>query len=420
MSDPMIETSVRLAERLEDQLPDEQDLEFHFAVDWGKSSQRRRFDIVISKYSRTNFVAVIELRRNDNIISSAIFKYRDYVYNYTPAKLFIVYCVDTDKFRLYTKDTTDVNPIVSLDDIIHAIRKAANNIYKSDSFTDFGLKFYEGSTNKLDPIWCRKKLGRVSCDQICRYSSLDSLFWMLKTRKMRMNGLPGMNDRNEGLFAWNLIYKDNVLNESFKESNREINNAFIVSYSSEDLIDNLTQWRLYGDDAKGVCCVYRIQNRKLNNTRFFIHRVRYINRYGIDEHGNNDKLLKMCSSFRNDRIKHNDYDYYDFSPLIFFYKSDSFKSEDEVRLLVDNRDLKAYDSSAFEREWVLTHANSIPNPYIDIPIESIPLKLEQIILGPNMNDVDTIQAQLETMLKQHGFEVTVKLSDIDSYRNPTN
>ena len=159
MSDPMIETSVRLAERLEDQLPDEQDLEFHFAVDWGKSSQRRRFDIVISKYSRTNFVAVIELRRNDNIISSAIFKYRDYVYNYTPAKLFIVYCVDTDKFRLYTKDTTDVNPIVSLDDIIHAIRKAANNIYKSDSFTDFGLKFYEGSTNKLDPIWCRKKLA---------------------------------------------------------------------------------------------------------------------------------------------------------------------------------------------------------------------------------------------------------------------
>ena len=91
-----------------------------------------------------------------------------------------------------------------------------------------------------------------------------------------MNGLPGMNDKNEGLFAWNMIYKlDNTDNEENKKRRRETNNAFIVSYSSSNLIDDLTQWRLYGDDAKGVCCVYKIDKDKLID-RFFLHNVRYI------------------------------------------------------------------------------------------------------------------------------------------------
>lgn len=57
---------------------------------------------------------------------------------------------------------------------------------------------------------------------------------------------------------------------------------------------------------------------------------------------------------------------------------------------------------------------------IDIEMDLFPLKLERIILGPNMNDIDTIQVQLETMLKDVGIEAVVELSEKTSYRNPTN
>lgn len=57
-------------------------------------------------------------------------------------------------------------------------------------------------------------------------------------------------------------------------------------------------------------------------------------------------------------------------------------------------------------------------PIIDVALDEIPLKLERIILGPNMNDIDTIQVQLEAMLEQQDIEATVEPSQISVYRNP--
>ena len=89
-----------------------------------------------------------------------------------------------------------------------------------------------------------------------------------------------------------------------------------------------------------------------------------------------------------------------------------------MRLLVDNKTISAYKKKPFKPEWLLTSSNSIPNPYIVINEAAFPLKLKTIILGPNMNDVDTILVQLRTMLKQKGVDAEVKLSDKTGYRNP--
>ena len=86
--------------------------------------------------------------------------------------------------------------------------------------------------------------------------------------------------------------------------------------------------------------------------------------------------------------------------------------------LTDNKKTTAYNNNPYKREWVLTSANKIPNPYIDISLDEIPLKLEKIILGPNMNDIDTIQVQLEAMLEQQNIKASVEPSKIDVYRNP--
>ena len=163
--DSFMRLAMRLAERLAEKLLDENDLNLYFDVDWGRSSLRRRFDMVITKYARTNFVAVIEIRQKERNIDLAISRYLDYVFNYTPALLFITYCEETNNYRLFKKDSKDkdLHSIVSFDDVIIAIREASNSIKElgSDSISNFGLKLYKDSTNKLDPNWCRKQLGIV-------------------------------------------------------------------------------------------------------------------------------------------------------------------------------------------------------------------------------------------------------------------
>ena len=229
-----------------------------------------------------------------------------------------------------------------------------------------------------------------------------------------MNGLPGMNDKTEGLFAWDIIYKsDSTDNQNERRRNDEINNAFIVSFSDEDSCDDLTLWRLYGDDAKGVWCEYEIIEEKLRD-RFYLGKVNY-----IDKKSNNDTISDPLLKQFKEIVDNSDLPYIDFSPIIFFYKNKAFEVENEVRLLVDNKNDKNYNNPQYDRNWVLTNSNNIPNPYIDIPLNEIPLKLVKIFLGPNINDADTISSQLETMLEQIGINAEVQLSNIETYRNPS-
>ena len=230
-----------------------------------------------------------------------------------------------------------------------------------------------------------------------------------------MNGLPGMNDKDEGLFAWNMINDTKKLsNDEVKKRKALINNAFIISYSYKSKIDDLIQWRLYGDDAKGVCCVYSVLQDKIDD-RFFLHPIKYIEPPQKGKYPT-DALLATLKKYVDNQ---SGLAYTDLSPLIFYYKHKDYEPEAEVRLLVDNKNTSAYNSLEFKREWLLTNSNNIPNPYIDIPLKDFPLKLERILLGPNMNDIDTIQVQLETMLKELGINAVVEPSKITSYRNPT-
>ena len=424
--DSFVSEQRELVNALSERLTEEKGFYIKSNVAWANTSQRRMFDVVVSRYTIENIIAIFEIKLKSSNVPYASNTLTDYVFKNTTASLFVIYDAEKKSYKYHQKNKENFIKTKSFDliDIINAIEdisKAEKHELKEND----NLKFFRNTEKILDPEWCREQLGvitcmnehseTIECQEICRYSSLDSLFSSLKYKTIRMNGLPGMNDRNEGLFAWDMIYKlDNTDNEENKKRRREINNAFIVSYSSSNLKDNLTQWRLYGDDAKGVCCVYSILEEKLND-RFFLHNVRYIKESEKNE-GISDDLLNLFLEYSKE---HSDLSYYDLSPAIFFYKPNAYKSEDEIRLLFDNKKTSAYKTPQYDKQWVLTNANNIPNPYIDIPIDSIPLKLKEIILGPNMNDVDTIQAQLETLLEQQGIDADVILSNIDSYRNPT-
>lgn len=413
-----------LSEDLTKKLNADEGYEVESFVKWGPISNFRVFDIVIRKDGFVN--AVIEVRNSNESMANSVFHIAGAVFRDTSASLLIVYYGIGDTFFVqerdsYTKTGFSFTEIKSLDSVVDLIKKTPKTvpetIYsrtddKNKNDNKIELKFYNEKV--LDPQWCREQLG-IFTNDICRYSSLDSLFSTLKYGSFRMNGLPGMNDKDEGLLSWNLI---NVVNrlptDTVKLRKGLINNAFIISYSSKDKIDDLTQWRLYGDDAKGVCCVFSVRTDKIAE-RFFLHPIKYID---IPNDGNStsDDLLAELKKYVDNQ---SDLKYSDISPIIFYYKHKNYEPEAEVRLLVDNKKTSAYSTPPYKREWLLTYSNNIPNPYIDIPIKDFPLKLEKILLGPNMNDIDTIQVQLETMLSQLGIDAVVEPSKITNYRNPT-
>lgn len=400
----------------------------HFAVisgfAWGATSQQMLFDVAVTY--KSNMIAVIEYLDGDQKdLREAIQFTVPSVFLYTKALLFACYSKKTDTYVMCTKSSFKRHEHSWLEEIsssrILAKRifdiAVESNIENDKDYYEkkLNIKFYHNNNKVLDPKWSREQLIEFNENEICRYSSLNSLFSTLKYGTFRMNGLPGMNDKDEGLFAWNMINDTKKLsNDEVKKRKALINNAFIISYSYKSKIDDLIQWRLYGDDAKGVCCVYSVLQDKIDD-RFFLHPIKYIEPPQKGKYPT-DALLATLKKYVDNQ---SGLAYTDLSPLIFYYKHKDYEPEAEVRLLVDNKNTSAYNSLEFKREWLLTNSNNIPNPYIDIPLKDFPLKLERILLGPNMNDIDTIQVQLETMLKELGINAVVEPSKITSYRNPT-
>lgn len=418
-----------LINMLSQKLTEDKGYEISSEVAWGPTSREVRFDMVLRK---DKFVkAIFEIKQSERGFQLALQRIPSLVFTKTTANILVIYLSKNKSFNIISKDSFNTQPfsyktIYEIDGVIRLIEESSSedNIklidYNSSNLNIEEPKFYEQTERTLDPEWCRNQLKQLKTKneedlKICRYSSLDSLFSTLNNMTFRMNGLPGMNDKNEGLYAWNIINDPSKMsNHETKRRKSLVNNAYIISYSSGIKIDDLAQWRLYGDDAKGVCCVYSVRMNMITE-RFYLHPVNYIEKPN-DEKDVNDKLLQL---FLNYVQKHSDLDFADLSPAIFFYKPKEYEYEDEVRLLFDNKETSAYrTTSPYTMKWLLTSANNIPNPYIDIPYKDFPLKLEKILLGPNINDIDTIQVQLETMLKQLGIPAVVEPSTISSYRTP--
>lgn len=405
-----IEAKKGIRKVLQDYLPVNEGYIIRSEVQWGATSNGLHFDIVVEKDN--SIIAIFEIKHSSNGVRIAKESMVSYVIANTTAHYFIIYNIAHKEYLIFDRQSTD-EASMNLTEIAEKIKAISSDSTQYKNNDTKYLQFYKSTEKILDPEFCRKELGKLTTKNICRYSSLESIFSTIKYKTFRMNGLPGMNDKTEGLFAWNMLYNaDKLENDELRKRMREINNAFIVSFSQENEEDDLTLWRLYGDDAKGVCCVYSIIEDKIKD-RFFLHNIKYITTNGENEEIE-DSLLENLRKY----TKNNNLTSSDLSPTIFFYKPKTFEVEKEVRLLVDNKETTAYKRPQYKKEWVLTNSNKIPNPYIDIPLNEFPLRLEKIILGPNMSDIDTIQAQLETMLEQQNINASVELSKISGYRNP--
>jgi len=259
-------------------------------------------------------------------------------------------------------------------------------------------------------------LGRITKpNKICRYTSLDSLFTMLNDNKITMCTPVSMNDSREGEYADSMT--PSYVNIGKNDSVIELDNSvFMLSCSDMNVYDNLTLWRLYGDNAKGVCVSFHIDDSKIDNKKYFLAPVNY---------GNNKKHPEL--EFIRDILKVQldngwHFKFYKWHFWKYFFKPYEYAVENEVRLLY----IPFAEHELLMTTWFKDRANGIFSKKIDVPIDDenkleFPLSIDSVILGPNSPHSNVNGEQIWYMsnhssVKSTNGYINVNKSIIKNYR----
>ena len=281
-------------------------------------------------------------------------------------------------------------------------------------------------------------LGEYSSSIICRYTTREALYRVLSTKKQSLCSIVGMNDTEECNYVDNYFKKlsastckSSILQDSY-------NNEYYISsctwmdqdgsFRSED---NLSMWRMYADDCKGVCLIFEISNEMMKKNGFALAPISYAKRVEIiapcscNEEG---ETIFESQGYEN---KHPELDFlynllhtqvggYDIRlPSInfwkHFFKGLEYKDEKEVRLLYKGNSLD-------QKKWIL--ANNVFCPIVEKDIldncNEFPLVLTKIILGPKFAELEVNLRQIQLMVSESGIKnasaIQCVASDITNYR----
>lgn len=421
---------------------------------WKTASSLSIFDIVI--YKGTIPLVLIEIKKSiesNNYLSQAIEQVRSGM-SIINSRFGIV--SDNEKFYFYDRNNKESNfKLISFDEIVKLITKPEkikvlkkdkeivlklineaaikhlnenkdfityinNNTFYNKIIFDFNSSSFhftddESGINSFENQFFIKMFGEFKETKICRYTTLNTLFEMLKNISFRMSGLVGMNDKSEVNYVDNYFEKESnktiiekPLNKEHHNTITAINNRYITSCSTIKRKDDLTLWRLYSDDGKGVCLVFNVKKDNLNN-HVLLQKVKY-----ADENGKHKELDFLKEIIDKVEIETGfKFEFKKLSVWKHFFKAYDYSIEEEVRLLIiDNKSL-----SELKKDWVMTYTNSIFNPVIDFRLNSklFPIQLKDIILGPKCPEYDINQVQIKEMIRRKNKEIIEKNYDSDLF-----
>ena len=130
-----------------------------------------------------------------------------------------------------------------------------------------------------------------------------------------------MNDPSEKDYADNFI---GVQEEAIDNSA----DTFIISACDENSETNLTMWRLYGDDAKGVCLKFWIDKTKLNQNGFYLAPVSYAKSHKDHYELNIIKNILVQPKSKRWKIELSEWNVWK-----HFFKQHTYAVEREIRLV---------------------------------------------------------------------------------------
>lgn len=224
---------------------------------------------------------------------------------------------------------------------------------------------------------------------VAKYTSLDTALKILNSGKMRMMSVTAMNDKLEiGHLYGKLQNEDSAYIED-KTKVHSARHRYITSFTNR--IDDLTMWRLYGDNAQGVCLVFSEP-----------YECNYC--FPVDYSGRDSELhirtKRICDELDKHGIK------FTFKSLEttwqYFLKPKGFSDEQELRYLkIDNSKPDGYTLAS----------NGVISTYKDYslimdnehPENSFPASLQGVILGPNMENAEINKFQLEALAEEKGL-----------------
>lgn len=330
-----------------------------------------------------------------------------------------------DDFKTILYDNTSVKP--TNEDWKNAIQKLIDEA-KDLRYTDAGLKALEMLQNlqvEFDQVTkrcCVKNknnehnffktiLKSYEEEYICRYMTYGSLERILREKKQSVCSIVCMNDETECYYADDYVtnHGDEKVKDALLMNYEELNDCQISSCTDIMMADNLSMWRLYGNDATGVCLKFKVRKDLLDVKLFYLYHVSY-----ADE-DNKHKELDLIARLRDLKIREYSFEFKTWYIWKHFFKPVYYKDEKEVRLLYFKQDRD-------QLKWI--NAGSIMAPVIEFGIEQgkndYPLVLSEIMLGPKFPEAKTNAVQIGYWKQMQGIEeedsCLVVQSKIQGYR----
>jgi|GEM_PF-819743 len=414
---------------------------------WDTPNLIRRYDIVIYKYDFP--LAVVEIKSNlsnkdkfaraTDRIRSAIIITNARFGIVTDNELFFIIDKNQIKNGFIKSTFNDILNILikpskvrslkkDIDGIVNIIRESANiHLSIKTNFINFinnSINSYKINFNLENNTFCfaetiegiqsyenqifQNLFGIFTETKICHYTSFRTLFEVLNNLTFRLSGIVGMNDKSEVNYVENYLSRGNNSSDLGKPLNKEpaeiitdLNNRYITSCTTFDKLDELTLWRLYSEDAKGVCLVFSINLENLND-HVLLQKVKYADSDG------GDKYLDFIKQIKDDVLSLTGFNF-EFKKLSYwrhFFKPFEYTVESEVRLLVVDNGAQNNPLS----KWIITSQHSIFNPVIDFQLNSpnFPIHLTNIVIGPKCPEQSTNQAQIQEMIRHKNKEIIKK------------
>lgn len=266
-------------------------------------------------------------------------------------------------------------------------------------------------------------LGGKRIRRVCRFTNLDSAKICVDEKKQNMLSIVCMNDKSECYYADNFINPGAKAIEWYNKTASEVGatiESYILSLSYESMSDNLTMWRLYGNDAKGVSMIYECPENMPDG--FYLAPVNYAT--SKTAHPKLTFIKKLTAGIYGYHIKFRHWNVWK-----HFFKPKEYDIEKEIRIVFINKDYEE-NKTTYEKKWIISKNNSILSPMIIFPLYpkknaiEFPLTLRKIIIGSKCPEINVNKASLQALaIERFGNDpfnepnIKIGISNINSYRD---
>ena len=264
------------------------------------------------------------------------------------------------------------------------------------------------------------------------YCSADSFMSIIKNKTLRFSDLYHMNDLSE-LQQGNIIFDEIIKNSSaFSEETKAKftltlqefkNRCVLLSISFSRAKDSLSQWRGYGDDAKGFCIGYRVKDFCKLPVHLLKIEYEFKKQYTLLI----DTMYSIEKEIADGINETNAHLICELLEVFSMMKNDTFREERECRLIhpifvdIENKgklfdvfkDDPAYGCILKDIDFRLVR--NTPTPFIDMDFTqgNTVMPIKEVIIGPrNQSSI----LDIELFLRTNGIYGARVSESLSSYR----